>query len=115
MKRLAVLLAAALAAVSVYAVTAPAGPQAVSPRRVAALQRQVRQLQAFDRRVRHCLFFRAVPLTRYEGYVYRTPGSMQTGETRALDLTQGRDQVTLYAVSTRPGCVQAVQLWTAGR
>ena len=45
MKRLAVVLAAALVAVAIYAVTAPAGQQAVSPKRVAALEKKVSQLQ----------------------------------------------------------------------
>ena len=113
MRRLAVVLAVALAAVSVYAVTAPAGSQQVSPRQVAALQRQVRTLQAFDRRVRQCLFYRAVPVTRYHGYLYRANGS--EGETSAFDLTQGQDRVTWYAISTRPGCVQVMARFTSDR
>src|SRR5262245_35000084 len=102
MRRLAVVLALALTAVSVYAVTAPAGSQQVSPRQVASLQRQVRKLQAFDRRVRQCLFYRAVPVTRYHGYRYRAPNSQTEGETSAFDLTQGNDRVTWYAISSRP-------------
>jgi hypothetical protein len=115
MRRLAVVLAVALAAVSVYAVTAPAGPQQVSPRQVAALQRQVRKLQAFDRRVRQCLFYRAVPVTRYQGYRYKAPISSTEGETTAFDLTQGQDRVTWYAISTRPGCVQALARFAGDR
>ena len=114
MRRLAVVLAVALTAVSVYAVTAPAGSQQVSPRQVASLQRQVRKLQAFDRRVRQCLFYRAVPVTRYHGYVYRVSGSPEA-TTSAFDMTQGQDRVTWYAISTRPGCVQAVARFAGGR
>jgi hypothetical protein len=114
-RRLAVVLAVALTAVSVYAVTAPAGSQQVSPRQVASLQRQVRKLQAFDRRVRQCLFYRAVPVTRYHGYVYRATSNSPEGETSAFDLTQDDDRVTWYAISTRPGCVQAVARFAGDR
>ena len=42
MKRLALVLAAAVAAVALYAATAPAGQQAVTPAQFAALSRAIR-------------------------------------------------------------------------
>ena len=109
MKRLAVVLAAALAAVSVYAVTAPARQEAVSPARVRALEKRVQQLKAFDGRVRNCLFFQAVPVTRYRDYLAQPQGTPSPTHVTALDETASGDTVSFYLVGTRRGCIAALR------
>jgi len=85
--RLVIVLAAALVAVGIYAVTAPAGQQSVSPKRVAALEKRVSKLQS----QLNCLKTYA-PVSVYgdpngtAGYVYQNPDTHQ-GLTTALDAT----------------------------
>jgi hypothetical protein len=109
MKRLAAVLAAALAAVSIYAVTAPAGPEAVSPARVRALEKRVQRLEAFDRRVRDCFFFRAVAITRYQDYLSQPQGTGSPRRVTALDATNEGDNVGFYVVSTHRSCIAALR------
>lgn len=49
MKRLLALVLAALVAVSLYAVAAPAGQQAVTPKQFSALTKRVKKLEADDK------------------------------------------------------------------
>ena len=108
MRRLAVVLAAMLAAVSIYAVTAPAGPQARDPR-FTGLSKRVTQLQAQVRTLAGCTLVRAIPIGVYgaenEGYVYRqTNGQLVT--TSALDVVPQGQQPTFWALATSPQCAQ---------
>jgi hypothetical protein len=110
MKRLAVVLAAALAAVAIYAVTAPAGQQSDSSR-LRALETKVKQLQAFDKRVRRCLLNQAVPVTRYDRYMVQTTED-KPALAKALDVTSQGDAIGFLAVSLRPDCAATLHLRT---
>ncbi len=91
MKHLAVLIAAGLVAVAIYAVAAPAGEQAVTPKQFAALSKKVKNLQSELRAVENCALAKAVPVSRFgipnsnEGYVYNKPDNTLVLET-ALDI-----------------------------
>jgi hypothetical protein len=111
-KRLAIVLAAALATVSIYAVTAPAGPEAVSPRTVKALQAKVAKLQkdlkTVTTAVNNCLFVGAAPVAAFggttEGYYYGTGGSTITLES-ALDVVpQAQQAQATWLVATSATC-----------
>ena len=104
MKRLIAVLAAAVVALAVYAVTAPAGRHQSMPSRVRALEQKVRQLQAFDKRVRQCLLSDAVPVTRYSDYLLKPQGDQPSATTTAIDVTHQGDKVGFLAVSLRPEC-----------
>jgi hypothetical protein len=112
MKRLAVGVAVALAAVAVYAVTAGAGPQAVSPKRVAALEKKVTQLQRQVRTLNtfmSCLNKQVAGLASYgnpnagQGYVYATGQGNVT--TTALDLTGQGEQPQFFVAAVEASCV----------
>lgn len=122
MKRLMVLLAAALAGVSIYAVAAPAGQQAVTPRQFAALQKRVTTLEKNLKVVRDttnaigaCLVTAAtaVPIavfgTADEGYVYRlTSGQLVvTTGMDVLSSSEVTDQTPHMIVTTR-ACASAI-------
>jgi len=113
MRRLAVVLAAAVAAFAIYSVTAPAGQQSV-PSQVRALEQKVKQLQTFDKRVRRCLLGQAVPVTRYDRYVVQTSED-QPALAKALDVTAQGDAIGFLAVSLRPDCAATLRLRTGGR
>ena len=112
MKRLAVVLAAALVAVAIYAVTAPAGQQAVSPKRVAALEKKVSQLQKSVKTLNtfmNCLNKQVAGLTSYgnpsagQGYIYRT--GQGDGPTTALDLSGQGEQPQFFVPAVESSCV----------
>jgi hypothetical protein len=119
MKRLVVVLAAALVAVAVYAVTAPAGPEAVSPRRVAALEKKVTALQKSIRSLNsfaNCLNKTVVAMASYgtpntgTGYVY-VPGQGQAPVvTTAVDLVGQGEPVQFFLPAVERGCVSSGRL-----
>ncbi|MBA3365068.1 MAG: hypothetical protein H0U03_04680 [Actinobacteria bacterium] len=123
MKRLLVLTAAALAAVSIYAVTAPAGQQAVTPKQFAALQKRVTALEKSLKTVRDatnalgtCLVgaAQAVPVgvfggTATEGYTYRLASGQQVLAS-ALD-TLAENEITAttpFMLVTSRDCANAI-------
>ena len=107
MKKLTVLLAAALAAVLIYAVTAPAGGEAVTPKQIKALQAQIKALQKRTTTIEQVLglcFHHAVQVTQYSNY-------QQSGQTTArtgLDVTAGTDKPTAYLLDVGSDCATAV-------
>jgi hypothetical protein len=112
MKRLAIVLAAGVAAVGLYAVTAPAGPDAVSPRRVAALERKVTTLQRQMRTANAqlaCMNRQAAALASYgvpdqnQGYVYVS--GQQEGLTTALDVVPQGQQPEFFVPILQASCV----------
>jgi hypothetical protein len=105
MKRLVAILAAALAAFAIYTVTAPAGQEAVSPKRVAALEKKVatmqRQLKCINSVVGVSLF--GDP-NGTAGYVYKQPdGSLIA--TTALDLAEQGQTPSFYVPRVNGSCV----------
>jgi hypothetical protein len=117
MKRLVVILAAALVAVAVYAVTAPAGPEAVSPKRVAALEKRVaktqRDLRTLTTAVNNCLLVGAAPVAQFgnnatEGYFYGN-GQGQFALETAVDLVPANQQAqAAWLLGTTASCAQAL-------
>ena len=112
MKRLAVVVAVVLAAVALYAVTAGAGQQAVSPKRVAALEKKVTHLQRQVRTLNtfmNCLNKQVAGLTSYgnpsanQGYIYRT--GQGDGPTTALDLSGQGEQPQFFVAAVEANCV----------
>ena len=98
MKRLLVVLLAVVAALSIYAVTAPAGSQGVSPKRVAALEKQVkslrRDLNVLTSVTAQCLLVRSAGVMQFggaetEGYEYLQANGEQA-LTTALDIVDPR-------------------------
>jgi hypothetical protein len=112
MKRLAVVLAAAATGLGLYAVAAPAGPEAVSPRRVAALERKVNALQRAVRRAQAQLACtnRVVGVSQFGdpngtfGYAYRNPDA-SAFFTTALDLTDQGQRATFSVPIVLERCI----------
>jgi len=120
MKRLLVVVVAGLAALAVYAmyaVAAPTGQQGVSPRRVAALERQVKVLRrdvaVLTTVTARCLLYRAAGVRQFgvgdsEGYEYRQANG-DAALTTALDLVEPRaGSAELWLLQTTPQCAQAL-------
>ena len=113
MKRFLALVATAVAAVALYAATAPAGQQAVTPGQFNALKKQVTKLRSDLNAVTTvmvgCVMGTAVPITQYTGYVYQT-SSGQDILTTALDLTEqgGTPQGYALLVNSDPTCVNLI-------
>ena len=122
MKRLLVLAATVFAAVAVYAVAAPAGQQAVTPRQFAALQKRVTTLEKNLKTVRDltnalgaCLVAQAqaVPVGVFgsatEGYLYRTANGQQV-VTSALDVLASNEVTaqTPFMLVTSRECASAI-------
>jgi hypothetical protein len=113
LKRLVIVLAAALVAVAVYAVTAPAGQQSVTPREFSALQKRVSTLEKKTKALTNtlkCLNTYA-PLTAYgdsqngtEGYVYQN-SSHQDGLTTAVDFTGQGDTADANVAVVNKACI----------
>lgn len=107
MKRLVAVLVAAVAAFALYTVTAPAGQEAVSPKRVAALEKKVAALQ----KQLTCINTYA-PLTRYgdpngsAGYLYAQPDGSAIATT-ALDLTAQGDTTSFRVPIVKNTCVRS--------
>jgi hypothetical protein len=112
LKRLAVIVAAALGAFAIYTVTAPAGQQSV-PTRLSAVEKKVKTLQTNVNAIKRCLA-EAVPVTRYAGYVYVPQGTTTPVSTTALDVTEQGGQIQFLLLGTRAECVSTLNLKTAG-
>ena len=115
MKRLAIVLAAALAALTVYVVTAPAGEQ-TSASRISSLESKVTKLQkqvkTLNNVVGSCLLVQAIPMQQFgngttEGYVYQTP-SKTLAITSALDFPAQGQAPQFWTLSTSSACAQAI-------
>ena len=123
MKQLLAVLLAVVAALSIYAVTAPAGSQGVSPRRVVALEKQVkslrRDLNVLATVTARCLLVRAAGVMQFgagetEGYEYVQANGDQA-LTTALDLVDPRDgRVELWLLQTTKECADALNTKPAG-
>ena len=112
MKRLFAVLAVGLVAVATYALAAPAGQQALSPKQVAQLSKKVNRLSKTVARLQrqlkqldNCLH--ADPVIRpggsTEGYLYRTRTGAQ--ETRsAVDFTDVGSRAYTWVLTTTSGC-----------
>ena len=130
MKRLTALVVAAFAAVALYAVTAPAGQEAVSPARVTALEKKVSTLQkqmatslkdvkdlkAVATTLAGCLFAdaAAIPVASFggtatEGYLYRLTNGTQVLES-AIDVVPQSQvaQAPAWVISTTSQCATAI-------
>jgi hypothetical protein len=118
MKRLLVLVAVAFGAVALYAVTAPAGQQAVTPgqfaaltRRVSTLEKDLKKTKATLNTVVACTLVKAVPVSEYggttAGYLYKQPDGTQ-GIVTALDLTDTGDTADYWVLTTSQACVTAI-------
>lgn len=116
MKRLFVVAAVALAAVVLYAATAPAGQQAVTPGQFAALSKKVTKLRkdvdALGTVLVDCVMHRASPVKEYggltdEGYQYHFPDGRIGFET-ALDLAPATDASAEWFLSVDPTCASVI-------
>jgi hypothetical protein len=120
MQRLLIVVIAGLAALAVYAmyaVAAPTGQQGVSPRRVAALERQVKVLRrdvaVLTTVTARCLLYRASGVRQFgvgdgEGYEYRQANG-DAALTTALDLVDPRSSAAeLWLLQTTPQCANAL-------
>ena len=117
MKRLVIVLAAALVAVAIYAVTAPAGQQTSSSqllslsRRVKVLENKTKQL---TQRL-NCLNTYA-PLTAYgdpngtEGYLYRPQNTTTPAVTTAVDFTAQNDTADANVAVVKASCIGSAKL-----
>ena len=113
MKRFLALVATAVAAVALYAATAPAGQQAVTPGQFNALKKQVTKLRSDLNAVATvlvgCVMGNAVPITRYSGYDAKDSNGAQISTT-ALDLTAqgGTPNGFALLVNSDPTCVNLI-------
>jgi hypothetical protein len=110
MKRLLVLVAAAFGAVALYAVTAPASQQAVTPAQFAALTKRVTTLEKNLKTTRgalavlvSCTYAKAIPVSEYDGFVYQPPSGPQV-VTTALSLTDTGDTAQYWVLTTSQAC-----------
>jgi hypothetical protein len=116
LKRLVIVLAAALVAVAVYAVTAPAGQQSVTPRQFSSLQKRVTTLEKKTKVLTNTLKC----LNEYEtlsqygdpsgsfGYAYKESDG-QAGFTTAVDATAQGDPVDLYVSLVNKSCISSAK------
>jgi hypothetical protein len=118
LKRLVIVLAAALAAVAIYAVTAPAGQQTSSSqlislsKRVTALEKKTKLL---TQRL-NCLNTYA-PLTAYgdsqngtEGYLYKPQNTTTPAVTTAVDFTAQNDTADANVAVVKASCIGSAKL-----
>jgi hypothetical protein len=102
MKRLLVVAAAALAAVALYATTAPAGQQAVTPKQFAALKKQVTKLQTDLRNLTNVAgFMLACGYNRGAIAITKAPTFHETasGETTDFYALTTKDQECVTAIN----------------
>jgi hypothetical protein len=104
MKRLALVLTAAVAGVAIYATTAPAGQQAVTPAQLNAVKKRVSNIES----VLGACMQGGVPVTRYDGYVVRNTTDQTEFVSSALDVTDQGDQSTAYLLDVGPDCASAL-------
>lgn len=121
MKRVLVVAAIALAAVALYAATAPAGQQAVTPGQFAALSKKVAKLRkdvdTLGTVLVNCVMYHAYSVKEYgglsnEGYAYQFPDG-HIGLETALDLAPPTDTNTAWYLAVEPQC--AAQINSGGR
>jgi len=118
LKRLAIVLAAALAALTVYVVTAPAGEQTSASRissleaKVTKLQKQVKTLNTL---VGSCVLVQAIPMQQFgngssEGYFYHPSGAPSGAYTlsSALDFPLQGQTPQFWTLSTSSQCAQII-------
>jgi hypothetical protein len=118
LKRLVIVLAAALVAVAIYAVTAPAGQQTSSSqlislsKRVTALEKKTKALTQ-----RLNCFSQYAPLTAYgdsqngtEGYLYKSPSSANPTVTSAVDFTANGDTADAAVAVVNAKCIGSAKL-----
>jgi hypothetical protein len=110
MKRLALLLAAAVAAVALYATTAPAGQQAVTPAQFSALSKKVTALQKDVKTLKAAVACLA-PLGVAQfgdgstaGYHYKQPDGTEV-LTSAIDAVGPNEQAGALIAVINPQCV----------
>ena len=115
MKRLVAVLAVALVAVSTYAVTAPAGPQAVTPRQFNAL---VKRVARDERTIKNLTTQLAciktfAPLTVYGipsqgvGYLYSPGVGQNVAITTAVDETEQGGQPSFRVPIVNASCASS--------
>ena len=100
MKQFLAVVLAALAVTGIYAMTAGAGQQGVSPAKFAKLAKQVKQLKKAVHQIQGTLscFSSVDAVNQHSGY---------TGRSTALDFTASGDQVQAYFLLIDPSCVQS--------
>lgn len=106
MKHVVVLIAAGLVAAAIYAVAAPAGEQAVTPKQFAALSKKVKNLTTELRNVEACALSQAIPVAQFgnppgnEGYLYQESDGTTVDITTALDVSQASSAQAWMLVTT---------------
>ena len=123
MKQLLAVLLAVVAALSMYAVTAPARSLGVSPKRVVALEKQVkslrRDLNVLATVTARCLLVRSAGVMQFgagetEGYE-DLQASGDQALTTALDLVDPREgRAELWLLQTTKECADALNTKPAG-
>lgn len=103
MKKGLLLVVAVLAGALLYVTTAPATEYAVTPAQFKALQKRVKNLEGL---VAVC-FQGGMPVTDYQGYVFRNPDATEF-LTTALDVTQQGDTPSAYALDVGADCANAL-------
>jgi hypothetical protein len=111
MKRLLLVsLAAAVVGAALYATTAPAGQQAVTPAQFNALKKRVtadeKKIKDIEGALAACLNG-AVPAARYTGYV-GVDSQNTPFVTTAIDVVDQGDQPTMYLLDVGAACAQAI-------
>jgi hypothetical protein len=103
--RRAVVVLALLVAIGalVYATTAPAGQQAVTPKQFAALQKRVKNLET----VVNVCFQGAVPVARFQGYDAKDANGAQISTT-ALDVTDQGETPAAFLLDVGQACASAL-------
>lgn len=111
MKRVLAITVAGLTAASIYAVSAPAGGQAVTPKQLTVLTKRVKKLEGRLRAVEKCALAQAVPVIRYggggQGYVYRRPSGTED-LVSALDVADVSTKADGWMLVTTPGCATLI-------
>ena len=108
MKRLLVVAMIVIAAVSLYAATAPAGEQAVTPKQFTALQKRVAKLEKDDKNLLDAVIF-----VLSCGF---NKGAVAVTKAPQLHLSVPGEVTDFYALTTSdPGCVSVINAPTARR
>jgi hypothetical protein len=111
MKRLLLVLLAGVAAVALYATTAPAGQQAVTPNQFAALSKKVTTLQKDVKTLKAAVAcFAPVGIAQFgdgssAGYHYKQPDGTEVLAS-AIDATGQNEQPGALMAIINPQCVQ---------
>ena len=101
MKRVLVVAVIAVAAVSLYAATAPAGEQAVTPKQFSALQKRVAKLESLDKDMIEAVVFML-------GCAFNK-GAVAVTQAPQFHLTAPGEATDFYALTTNdPQCASAI-------